>query len=336
MPGEIQTVCYGNGTVVAGSRENDGQIAWSDDGVTWTGLDGAATTFGTNFVHVRFLNGKFWAVGGGGHMANSTDGKTWAAVANPGITLNIVDIAWGGVAGKPQGVFVAVGDDGTMSYSEDNGVTWRTNNQDAYFTDANGAADFKTICWSGDKFLAAGQFARAIYSADGKTWTDISVKTGYVVTGKQGIIPCVGKSGHSGLSVTAYGAGVYIAGGQGILGVSTDLENWERIDMEPFGFTEGHRSGWINGLIYADGIFVLGGADGKSAYSFDGRNWTPVEDTNRIFHNFHFINGITYGGGKFVAVGATCSKADCPNNPKSDSESDHEGNVGCVAYAALR
>ncbi|MDR1095891.1 MAG: hypothetical protein LBL31_05835 [Spirochaetaceae bacterium] len=343
MPGEIQTVCYGivngQGLFVAGSRENDGRIAWSDDGgATWHGLDSAATTFQDsidgkvvgNFAHVRFLNGKFWAVGGNGHMAKSEDGKTWTAVASPGIKQNIVDIAYGEVDGYVDGVFVAGGDRGTMSYSTDGGATWTANDQTVYFTAGGSTADFKVITFAAGKFLAAGQFAKTVYSSDGITWTDVSGTIKTDIIRHYNNWPT--SSGHLGLSVAAYGAGVYVIGGQGVLGISADLENWERIDMEAFGFPRGRRPGWINSLIYADGLFVLGGGDGNAAYSADGREWIRIGTTNPVFHNFHFINGLAYDGkGGFVAAGATCGN---PNSHSSTSlsEYDHLGNVGCVAY----
>jgi hypothetical protein len=326
MPGEIQTVCYGNGVFVAGSRDNDGRIAYSPDGINWTGLDATATTFGTNFVHVRFLNGSFWAVGGGGHMAHSENGTTWTAVENPGITVNIVDIAWGEVEGHDDGVFVAAGDSATMSYSTDGGVTWTANNQNTYFNNAN----FKAIEWGAGKFLAVGQLCRAIYSEDGINWTNISSTIASTVF-DQASVPNYG-SGWFGMSVATYGGGLYIVASQGVLGLSQDCVTWEKIAMSEFGFPRGSSYGWINCLIYVDGIFVLGGGDGESAYSTDGRNWTPITTTKPIFHNFHFINGLAYGNGKFVAVGATCSDPDCANDPDSTSSSDHAGNAGCIAY----
>jgi hypothetical protein len=333
MPGEIQTVCYGNGVFVTGSRENDGRIAYSPDGINWTGLDGTATIFGTNFVHVRFLNGKFWAVGGGGHMAYSEDGTAWTAVADPGIPWNIVDIAWGEVPGREEGVFVAVGDIAAMSYSIDGGATWKDNDQIAYFNDAN----FKAITWAAGNFLAVGQLCRAVYSSDGVKWTDISSKMAELITGSAA--PPHGGSGWLGISVATYGAGLYVVAGQGVLGLSSDLEHWERVLTADIGFPRGHRWGWINSLIYleTEGCFVLGGGDGGTAYSTDGRNWTSLRGgewgSNRIFHNFHFINGLAWGGGKLVAVGATCGDPNCPNPPTSNNEPDHYGNAGCIAYA---
>jgi hypothetical protein len=335
MPGEIQTVCSGNGVFVAGSRENDGRIAYSTDGVNWTGLDSTTTTFGTNFVHVRFLNGRFWAVGGGGHMAYSPDGATWTQTPDPGITGNIVDIAWGEVAGQENGVFVAVGNAASMSYSTDNGVTWTVNHQqEPYFESSNVIPpDFKAIGWGNGKFLAAGQLCRAIYSLDGITWTNISETIAKEVFGMKE--PPQSGAGWYGISVAAYAAGLYIVATQGSLGLSRDCVTWERVDLEDAGFPSGHRWGWVNCLIYAEGLFVIGGGDGGSAWSSDGRSWTRIEETNALFHNFHFINGLAYGGGKIVGVGATCSDAACSNDPKSVRESDHEGNAGCVAYASL-
>jgi uncharacterized protein YjdB len=327
MPGEIQTVCYGyddegNGVFVAGSREADGRIAWSVDGVNWTGLNNDQTTFGRNFVHVKYLHDKFWAVGGGGHMACSEDGRTWTKVADPGITTNIVDIAWGEVAGRDEGVFVAGGDRGTMSYSTDGGATWVKNYQTAYFS-ATQIANVKAIDWGAGRFLAVGQYARAIYSEDGINWTNISPQMGEIF----------GSSSHgSGISVVAYSGGQYIIAGTGIVALSPDCENWEPIDMAHANFIRGTSYGAINSLVYAEGLYVIGGGDGKAAYSVDARNWIPIPATNPIFHNFHFINGLAYGKGRFVAVGATCTDPDCPNPPDSTKEADHFGDVGCIAY----
>jgi hypothetical protein len=333
MPGEIQTVCFGNGLFVAGSRENDGRIAYSSDGINWTGLDGDTTTFGTNFVHVRFLDGKFWAVCGGGHMAWSEDGKAWTAVAEPGITLNIVDIAYG------NGVLVAVGDGGTMSYSTNNGETWIDNTETVveYFRTTNVLpANFKAIGFGGGKFLAVGQLCRALYSTDGVNWTNISGKTSMLINGTPE--PPQSGSGWLGMSVALYANGLYVVATQGLLGLSRDCETWEAVDLEDAGFPRGHRWGWVNSLTYAAGFFVLGGGDGGSAYSLDGRNWTPITGpagTNAIFHNFHFINGLAYGGGKLVGVGATCTDPDCAKDPKSNNVNDHAGDAGCIAYTVL-
>jgi hypothetical protein len=345
MPGEIQTVCYGvvngQGLFVAGSRDNDGHIAWSDDdGVTWHGLDSATTTFQDpgdpvieHFVHVRFLNGAFWAVGGGGHMAKSADGKTWTAVANPGITMNIVDIAYGEVEGYADGVFVAGGDDGRMSYSTDGGITWTTNDQIAFLQAGNSVADFKALTWANGKFLAVGQFAKAIYSADGIQWRGAEASEMIADLIGMSTVDWPLRSGWYGLSVAVYGNGLYATASQGVVLLSEDCEEWEAVDMEPFGFPRGHSFGWINSLIFADGLFILGGADGEAAYSADGRNWTPINTTKSIFHNFHFINGLACANGKLVAVGATCAADPCPNPPDSTSPGDHAGNAGCVALS---
>jgi hypothetical protein len=332
MPGEIQTVCYGNGLFVAGSRENDGRIAWSADGIHWTVINSSQTTFQDivgqstlrHFVHVKYLNGKFWAVGGGGHMAYSENGKTWIKVDSPGIERNIVDIAWGEVAGN--GVFVAGGDRGTMSYSTDGGITWESNDQDDYFGDGiPHIANVKAIGWGGGRFLAVGQYGRAIYSADGIHWTNISSKTAGIFDSPT--------DHESGISIAAYSGGQYIIAGLGVIALSTDCENWEPIEMADANYNRDTKYGYINSLVYADGLYVIGGGDGKAAYSTDARHWTPITATRPIFHNFHFINGLAYDGkGTFVAVGATCADPDCSNPWDSIRENDHYGDAGCIAY----
>jgi hypothetical protein len=69
---------------------------------------------------------------------------------------------------------------------------------------------------------------------------------------------------------------------------------WTTVSDSKFG-TDG-----INTIIYGDGKFVAGGANGKMAYSYDGKIWTAVEDSK---YGGYSISGIAYGNGKYVAVG---------------------------------
>jgi hypothetical protein len=232
------------------------------------------------------LNNEFWAVGGAGHIARSANGAEWTAVTQSAIIYNIAEIAYG------NGVFVAAGDSGHMAYSV-GGTSWTANDQTAVF----GIDNFKAIGWAAGKFLAVGQSAKAIYSTNGITWTNISAT----------MAPLIGTTsgGWAGMSVVTYGAGRYFTASQGLILSSPDCVTWEKTEMAQFGFPRGHRWGWINCLIYVNGLFVLGGGDGNAAYSHDGRNWTQITTTNTIFHDYHFINGLAYGAGKFVAVGAT-------------------------------
>jgi hypothetical protein len=57
--------------------------------------------------------------------------------------------------------------------------------------------------------------------------------------------------------------------------------------------------------IFADGggrFYIAGNTNGAMAYSENGASWTSV--TNSGFGSTQ-INGIAYGGGRFVVVGAS-------------------------------
>jgi hypothetical protein len=141
-----------------------------------------------------------------------------------------------------------------------------------------------------------------------------------------------GMSGMRGMSVAAYEGGQYIIASQGLLMLSRDCVTWEKVDMSHANFERGTSYGWINSFLYANGFYICGGGDGKAAYSTDARHWTPIPQARRIFHNFHFINGLAYGNGTFVAVGATCAASPCPNPFDSIEPTDHSGDAGCIAY----
>jgi len=286
----IYGVAYGNGRFVAvgGPLGSEKQIAYSDDGVTWT----ASTDhpFGNGMINaVAFGNGKFVAVGSGinnkSMTAYSTDGVNWTAVTNiTSPNSNILDIVWG--ADK----FVIGGQNG-MAYSAD-GVAWTTvPNSNAF------DSMIERIGWGDGKFVAGTK--NIAYSQDGITWTKAADDSFSMdlVSKTDGRI-------HS----FAYGSGKYVAVGRYITGIvgyqevqysriaySTDANNWTVVDDTTFG------SAAVSAVCYGNGKFVAGGEiDGKIAYSTDGENWTAVTDNN--FGTT--IHDITWGGDKFVAVGA--------------------------------
>jgi hypothetical protein len=88
-------------------------MAYSTDGITWTAVTVADSTFGGNYylTEIAFGNGKFVA-GGYNKMAYSSDGVNWTAVPDSTFgTSDIRAIAYG------NGRFVVGGDEGKMAYS---------------------------------------------------------------------------------------------------------------------------------------------------------------------------------------------------------------------------
>jgi hypothetical protein len=291
--GEVGFITYGNGKFVAGGRNNS--AAYSPDGVTWTTLNGQAWLSESEISRPKYLNEKFWAGGNDNKLASSSDGVTWSAITTTGLTsFDFYDIAYG--AGK----YVAVSSGGKMAYSSD-GTAWTATDQTEIFKrDDNTAVNINSIVFAAGKFVAVGQSGTSAYSADGITWTN----TGTGTTGTHVIFGNT-SSGSNGIKMAAYGNGKFVIAGNGKVATSTDGAAWEKIDLSTF--IEGESVGWLNCIIFADGRFVAGGANGRAIYSTDGKNWTRITQTEPIFGS-QYINGLAFGGGKFVAVGGGDAK----------------------------
>ncbi|MDR1899359.1 MAG: hypothetical protein LBQ55_05065 [Treponema sp.] len=288
---EVYAVAYGNGRFVAGG--SDGTGAYSFDGAVWASLDGTATTFGTDAISsIKFLNGKFWAVGGNGKIAASTTGISWDAVTQTEITGRIRDIAYG--AGK----YVAVGEAGMMVYSSD-GAAWTANDQTGIFKHSgNTAVNINSIVYAAGKFVAVGQSGTAAVSGDGVYW--INVGPGENV-GTHALFGNT-NSGSNGIKMVAYGNGIFVAAGQAKVAKSADGIIWTKVDLQSLLGIPGNTS-WLNCVTFVDGRFVAGGGSGQAVYSVNGQNWTKIAQTGPIFGTGQFINSIAYGVERFVAVG---------------------------------
>jgi hypothetical protein len=58
----------------------------------------------------------------------------------------------------------------------------------------------------------------------------------------------------------------------------------------------------VRSAAFGGNRFVVGRAYGQTAWSSDGINWTEVDSSN-VFGNISSVNGIAYGGGRFIATG---------------------------------
>jgi hypothetical protein len=195
----IERITYGG---TAGNEKfvavgGDGKMAYSPDGVNWTGIPGGTgagtSTFGTITIYGIAWGGpsgneKFVAGDYSGKMAYSSDGVNWTAIpAGTGAGTStfggsvIWEIAWVGPAGNQK--FIAGGASGKMAYSSD-GVNWTgipagTGAGQSTF----GTNDYiEGIAWGGpsgnQKFVAGSDNGRMAYSPDGVNWTGIPAGTG--------------------------------------------------------------------------------------------------------------------------------------------------------------
>lgn len=143
-----------------------GQMAYSDDGTTWTLVTSSFST--SNINDVAWADGTWVAVGAGGKIATSDDGITWTQQTS-GTANDINCVAYGA------GTWVALYNGGGR-YSTDGGVTWSATGSTTLSTAP------ETIYYWPDKsrWLAAGDTGTTgalAYSDDGITWSASSSPT---------------------------------------------------------------------------------------------------------------------------------------------------------------
>lgn len=205
-------VAYGNGRFVAvtnGSKEDP--VLYSEDGVNWTSTPMTVECeFMSSWVGVRFVNGRFFAIGAFQISAYSKDGINWTKITLPSST-NYNDAAYYHDIAYGNGKYVAVGAR-AISYSED-GINWTkasapTTEEGQWFSVTYGDGRFVAIPNSD---LSSTQSKLYAYSEDGINWKTNSVPNN-----------CVWKCVH-------YEKGRFIMVGKGTgIAISTDGINWVR------------------------------------------------------------------------------------------------------------
>jgi hypothetical protein len=269
----INGVAYGGGKWIAvGNTKNSafGEIrsnmAYSDDGITWTVADSTFNGYSSNISGVTYDGGKWVAVGydydsdtysNYGKIAYSSDGVTWTAVADSTFNGRIDTVVYGG------GKWVAVGYDydsdtdslyGKIAYSSD-GVTWT-----AVANTIFGTSNISGVAYGGGKWVAVGYgydwdtasfYNKIAYSSDGITWTAVANTT----------------FGTSDIYGVAYGGASgnekFVAVGSNKMAHSADGVSWTAVANTTFGTSD------IYGVAYGGGKWLAFGGTGKMAYSVD-------------------------------------------------------------------
>ena len=221
---------------------------------------------------------------------------------------------------KTKGLFVAVGDNGTILTSPD-GTTWtqRTSPPGPFgarvhlydVTYGNGlfvtvGGDNGTILTSPDGttwakrnsgtsndlygvtygnglFVTVGEYGTFLTSPDGTTWTKSPSDASATAAGPPGLAPRI-----------YYGNGLFVAvgGDNGTILTSPDGTTWAKRNSG--------TSEEFLGVAYGNGIFLTIGLDGNILISPDGTTWTEGSYENS--YSYGFFKAATYGNGLFVTV----------------------------------
>ncbi len=247
-----------------------GVVHWtpyeSSDGVHWdvsaslangtSGLDAASD--GATTVLTRLFGGA-----SGATVLVSSNGSTWnpVAVAPSG---SVTTVAYG------QGIFVAGGSSGLLARSTD-GEHWEVVRR--------GYSDLE---------LSAAVAGDGGYVLVGTTLCSSTNLENFVRSDGYGAQPAFPQA----FMATAWGQGVYVAGGAGGRIVrTTNGVDWSTAVS---GFT-----GQIRGIAYGAGKFVAVGSGGNIRTSSDGKTWQSASSGISTF-----LTSIAYQAGKFVVVGS--------------------------------
>lgn len=253
-------------------------------------------------------NNLYIAVGDGGLISTSSDGKTW----NDGISgtkLNLYSVAYGDR-------FVAVGKDGIILTSK-NGTQW--NAPKAYIQDG---LSFTSIAWNGQLYCAGGIKGKVMTSPDGEKWTPIvtnsggefrgmaSTPDGFLAAASSGGVGLYEKGKWTTQKISSYnfygcacdGKQYLVGGKDGSLYRSTNGSKWQQIDT---GITS-----YFMSILAINGEFVACGdgnvphpAYGK-AMSFIGCSKTGEKWVRDLTPDYSTLLGLASNGKNIIAVGA--------------------------------
>ncbi|MCI4626006.1 MAG: hypothetical protein L3V56_08590 [Candidatus Magnetoovum sp. WYHC-5] len=208
--------------------------------------------------------------------------------------------------------FVAVGHNGVVLVSSDNGVSW-SKGTSGY----NG--ELISVTYGNDKYLAIGNGGSVFLSSDGVKWEEVATVDASLraVTFKGGKFYAVGSSsdGSRGVVYSSDGAGLWTLEGEvdmplyaiaysddalvavgyyGLTVISAGDGEWETVEVS--------NVSSFSGVFYVDDFFVAIGEtfDKHGVFAMssdDNKTWTLYTIYDTVF-----LNGVAYGEGKYAVV----------------------------------
>jgi hypothetical protein len=256
-----------NGSLWVGAGEGTNTLAYSKDGVNWTGIGSTIFTAGNSVA----WNGTQWLATGVGSntLAYSADGTSWTGLGSTIFTRGTA-VAWG------TSNWVAVGGgSNTLAYSA-NGTSW-TGLGSTIFVGSGTA-----IGWNGTQWLAGGGNQIAT-SLDGINWSNRNVST--ILSSVQGVTYASSNWAITGVPLT------------NAFAYSSDGANWIGRTVSTI-FTQGQAiTGRGPGSITATSFLPVIAGGSAPAITTDGTNW--VSNTIPLTT----VNCIAWNGTRWVAGG---------------------------------
>ena len=291
---ELTAIAFGpGGFAVADAYQGN---YFSSDLISWN----SSTTNLFDTESVRYLNGKYFAVGSGGRTAMSADARTWNSQTIT--TRKLFDIACG--ANR----YVIVGAKGNLFHSSD-AALWSP-------APSLVNEDLEGVAFGNGLFAAVGEHGIILTSADGQNWFSqivgsandldgLAVANGLAVAvGKNNTIlvsrngsdwtscPVTGADAQDDWHGVAFGNGKWIAVGDSTnILVSSDGLEWQA-------HWPGLTPPYLKSVLYANGLWVAVGLFGTILTSPDGVTWA-IQPSLVPYD----LNEVAYGNGQFVVVG---------------------------------
>jgi photosystem II stability/assembly factor-like uncharacterized protein len=258
---------------------------------------------GHGLKSVTHSDNRLVAVGCGGEILSSSDGKTWTKInSETNTTIEFVTYV--------DGKFVAFCHNGTILTSPD-GETWSK-------TISGTKRPIYSATYGNGKFVAVGNYNTILTSPNGTNWTVINPGI-HLHRDNVDELRVEPKS-------VAFGNNQFVVVGEsGLVMTSSDATNWTLINEWP-GET---NSGWtsinkgsganLNSVIYCKRQFVGVGDNGAISISADGKKWGKI---NSDIGSDLFC--VTYGNSLFLAVGdgTIVSALNCTIWTKENPEND--------------
>jgi hypothetical protein len=278
----VAGLAYGAGLFVMVGNDGGGTalIKTSTDGITWTDR----TVPNNNaWNSVTFDNGQFLcttsnAAGDPTKMIlTSPDGINWTeqsfSIAQP-----MYDSAYGA------GTWVIVGFSNVFYYSTDDGASFTPVHTPNYPV----GQVWRSVAYGNGIFIAvASAFASAAMSTDGITWVDSPI------------------SGSVGWYSITFGDGKFVAIGGNTIGISTDGLSWTYSTVTTLTLN-------LNGILYGDGLWVIGGAGAPKDNIYYGEDltaFTSIGDTTPVEPGTMSWYSVAYGNGLWM-LGSNTARSD--------------------------